>query len=283
MRIFEKVLLPAGGTAILLLVLLALIFFVLPQQTAQAPVIPVDEDTGIPTQEELANITVAEPEAGDVVGLPLVIIGQARVFENVFQYRIRDDAGVVLAEGHAMADAPDMGTFGSFTLSVNYAEPTTDMGVVEVFSYSARDGSEENVVVIPVAFSSEVSAQEVEVYFVSRDVEGDCTVVLPVSRRIPQTLAVGHATIIELLRGVQPLESEEFLSLIPPYAQIRSLVIEDGVATITFTKDSFLGIAGSCTVEAIRAQIEATLGQFSSVASVVIIEEGRTAEETLQP
>lgn len=283
MRTFEKVLFPAGGIAILLLVFVAIVLFVFPLQTAQAPVVPIDEETGDPAQEELANIIVAEPVAGDVVGLPLVITGQARVFENVFQYRVRDDAGVVLAEGHAMADAPDIGTFGPFTLSLNYDEPTTSTGLVEVFSYSARDGSEENMVSIPVSFSSEVEVREVGVYFLPQDAVEDCTSVIRVDRRVPSTLAIAHAAMTELLVGVRPSEGQDFITLIPYSARLRSLVLEEGVATVTFAKDSFLGVAGSCMVLGIRSQIEATLTQFSSISSVIIVEEGKTAEETLQP
>lgn len=285
MRSFEKFLIPAGGAAILVLVIFSIFFFVLPQNTAQAPVVPVG-DSGVPVEESLQNIIVAEPVAGDIVGFPLTIVGQARVFEAVFHYRIIDDVGVVLAEGYAMADAPDIGEFGSFTVSVNYDEPTVPSGVVEVFSYSAKDGSEQDMVRIPVVFSPDVSAEEVSVYFVPRNASengGDCTDVTEVTRRVPDTVAVAHAALGELLEGVDASGSEELISLIPTQAKVRSIGIEDGVATVTFVKDSFLGVAGSCMVTGIRAQIEATLKQFSSVTSVIILEEGKDADEILQP
>lgn len=285
MHSFERLFIPAGGAAILVAVILAIFFFVLPQNTAQAPVVPIG-DSGVPVEESLQNIIIAEPVAGDVVGLPIIIVGQARVFEAVFHYRIIDDAGIVLAEGHAMTDAPDVGQFGSFTLSVNYDEPTVPGGVVELFSYSAKDGSEQDMVRIPVVFSADVLAEEVSVYFVPRDAfenGGDCTDVTEVTRRVPDTVAVAHAALGELLEGVDASEGEEFVSLIPPQAKVRSIGIEDGVATVTFVKDSFLGSAGSCMVTGIRAQIEATLMQFSSVISVIILEEGKAADEILQP
>jgi Immunoglobulin-like domain of bacterial spore germination/Sporulation and spore germination len=281
MRLMKKMLLPVGGMAILLAVLFAIILFVFSTQLVQAPVVPV-EDIETPV-EDLENIFVAEPVAGDVVGFPLTIIGQARVFEQVFQYRVVDDAGVILAAGHAMTDAPDIGAFGSFVVSIHYDAPTTSMGIVEVFSYSARDGARQDVVTIPVAFSSDVSARDVLVYFLPRDVGLDCAAVVPVSRRVPATLAVAHAAMTELFYGVRPVESETLVSLVPPSASLRSLFLEEGVATVMFAQDSFLGIAGSCAVQGIRAQIEATLMQFSSIHSVVILEEGKSPEETLQP
>lgn len=285
MRSFEKFFIPAVGVALFVFVAFVIFFFVLPQQTAQAPVIPVG-DSGVPVEETLQNIIVAEPVAGDVVEFPLVIIGQARVFESVFQYRILDDAGVVLAEGHATTDAPGVGVFGSFALSVNYLEPTTPGGVVEVFSFSAKDDSEQDMVRVPIVFSSDISSQEVSVFFIPRDTfedTGDCARVIEVARRVPDTVAVAHVALEELLAGVTPAESEDFFSLIPSQARMRSISIEDGIVTITFVRDSFLGVAGSCMVSGIRAQIEATLLQFSSVTSVIILEEGKTVDEVLQP
>ncbi|MEK9156779.1 MAG: Gmad2 immunoglobulin-like domain-containing protein [Patescibacteria group bacterium] len=285
MRSFEKFLIPAGGVAILALVIFSIFFFILPQNTAQAPVVPVG-DFWVPVEESLRNIIVAEPVAGGVIGFPLTIVGQARVFEAVFHYRVTDDARVVLAEGHAMADAPDTGEFGSFTVLVNYDEPTVPGGVVEVFSYSAKDGSEQDMVRIPVVFSVDASAEEVLVYFVPRNASengGDCTDVTEVTRRVPDTVAIAHAALGELLEGVDASEGEEFVSLIPTQAKVRSIGIEDGVATVTFVQDSFLGSAGSCMVTGIRAQIEATLKQFSSVTSVIILEEGKSADKILQP
>jgi hypothetical protein len=281
MRNLEKIIFPIGGAALLLLVIITGVHFLFPRQLP-APVVPVEDD-GTPAAEDLGNIVVAEPQAGNIVGFPLMIVGQARVFENVFQYRVKDDAGVVLADGHAMADAPDVGQYGSFLLSVHYDAPTTSTGTVEVFSYSARDGSEQDMVTIPVMFSDEVDAREVFVYFVPREQGNDCSVVVPVTRRISVTPAIANATLVELLHGVDSSEYESLASLIPPQARVRSLILDEGVATVTFVEDSFLGVAGSCMVAGIRAQIEASLTQFPSIISVVIVEEGKTAEETLQP
>jgi spore germination protein GerM len=141
----------------------------------------------------------------------------------------------------------------------------------------------QDMVTIPVMFSSNVSSQEVSVFFVRGDGGEDCTALTEVSRRVPETRAIAQAAMTELLRGVDPSDSDDATSLIPFQAQVRSLVIENGVATITFTKDSFLGAAGSCMVAGIRAQIEATLKQFSTVSSVVILEEGKKSDEILQP
>lgn len=99
-----------------------------------------------------ANIRVTAPQPNEEVSLPLVIRGEARVFESVFAYRLRDADGSILFEGHAMANAPDTGQFGPFEISVTYLEPSGTSGILEVFSRSAKDGSEINRVAIPVRF-----------------------------------------------------------------------------------------------------------------------------------
>ena len=102
------------------------------------------------------NIIVTEPVPYQEVGFPLVLTGQARVFESVFQYRLLDDAGNVLAQNYAMANALDVGLYGDFSLEIVYQEPKSVQGVLEVFSYSAKDGSEQDMVRIPVRFLTRV-------------------------------------------------------------------------------------------------------------------------------
>lgn len=111
----------------------------------------IPEDANVLGEE--ANIVVTMPKARDRVGLPVVIEGQARVFENVVNYRLVGNDGKILAEGYAMADAPDIGQFGPFRGELMYASETDGEGVVEVFVYSAKDGSEIDKVTIPVTYT----------------------------------------------------------------------------------------------------------------------------------
>lgn len=98
------------------------------------------------------NIRVFSPQPNDIASLPLVIKGEARVFESTFNYRLRDEDGSVLVESFGMTDAPDVGQFGPFEVSVRYPTPKGRKGMLEVFEYSAKDGSEINMVRIPVRF-----------------------------------------------------------------------------------------------------------------------------------
>ncbi len=99
-----------------------------------------------------ANIVVTSPVAGATITSPVVITGRARVFENAFSYRVRDADGTLLAEGNGTADAPDIGLFGPFTVSLSYPPASGTTGTVEVFDYSAKDGTPIDVVTIPVSF-----------------------------------------------------------------------------------------------------------------------------------
>jgi len=233
-----------------------------------------------------ANIQVTLPDKNDAIGLPLTIKGYARVFENQFAYRVKDQDGTVLTEGFAMSDAADSGVFGAFTIVANYPAPKGTKGTVEVFEYSAKDGSEVNKVSVPVSFAA-VSSQNVAVYFTNEKKSGsstDCALVYPVTRRVAKTEAIGRAALDELLRGVDVTEEKEgFTSSLNRGSVIKMLDIKNGTATVRFNDVFQAGVAGSCRVTAIRSQIESTLKQFPTVKRVVIEVEGMPTDEVLQP
>ena len=90
-----------------------------------------------------ANIMIMSPTSGAAVQLPMIITGQARVFESVVSYRIVDDKGTVLSSGNTMANSPDAGQFGPFTITIkDLGEFTNGNMTIEVYQSSAKDGSE---------------------------------------------------------------------------------------------------------------------------------------------
>ncbi|MFH1193019.1 MAG: Gmad2 immunoglobulin-like domain-containing protein [Candidatus Jorgensenbacteria bacterium] len=245
-----------------------------------------------------ANVIVTSPQPGDTVGFPLIIAGKARVFENTFNYRVRDEE-TILYESNAMTDAPDAGILGDgstsltilslpkdFSLSVNYPAPQTARGTVEVFEYSAKDGEEINKVSVPIVFEKNPPSQTVNAYFSSRaeDPEAmECNKTYPAPRRIPKTSAPARAALEELLKGPDYVEADKgFFTSINPGVKINSLIVADGVARVDFDATMEAGMGGSCRVSAIRSQITNTLKQFPSVREVVIGVNGRV-EDALQP
>lgn len=98
-------------------------------------------------------ITVNEPRRGEEIGSPLVIAGEASVFEATLRWRLVTASGAVLAEGNTLASAgaPQKGTFKT---SVSFATPYYgEPGFVEVFEVSPKDGSISEIVRVPVAIA----------------------------------------------------------------------------------------------------------------------------------
>jgi hypothetical protein len=98
-----------------------------------------------------SNIIVESPRPQGSVQFPILITGRARVFENQLNYRIVDVDGKVLSGGNTTANAKDAGEFGAFTITIqNLGDFTSGNINIEVFDYSAKDGSEIDKITIPV-------------------------------------------------------------------------------------------------------------------------------------
>ncbi|WP_088042389.1 Gmad2 immunoglobulin-like domain-containing protein [Bacillus sp. EAC] len=76
--------------------------------------------------------------------------GKASVFEAMFLYRLEDGHNV-LAEGSVMADqgAPE---WGNFKFKINHKQASSPNGVLTIYVASAKDGSPEHELNIPVQF-----------------------------------------------------------------------------------------------------------------------------------
>lgn len=98
-----------------------------------------------PAQQE-ANIIVTSPTMNATVGSHFSVTGQARVFENTFQVRVTNTTTkAVVFNKTAATDAKDAGLFGNFSVPVTLSTTATKSGdklLVEVFQFSAKDGSE---------------------------------------------------------------------------------------------------------------------------------------------
>lgn len=231
------------------------------------------------------EIRVSSPRSDEAVGLPLVITGEAKVFEGVFGYRLLNADGKKLLEGFGQAEASDPGSFGAFELTVNYPDPKTETGTLELIEFEVEGGAEAEKVTIPVRFAP-VEATEVKVYFnnLNKDPKSlACEVTYPTMRRIAQTPVAPEEAVRELLRGLTSAEGAlGFITALNPGVELLSLTIENGVAKADFNGALVTNVAGSCRVMAIRSQIENTLKQFPSVKSVIISVNGES-EDILQP
>ncbi len=240
-------------------------------------------NTNQPTASESGNIIVDEPLADSVLAKPFTISGQARVFENQFQYRLIDDTEAILAQGTITATGSDPSQLSPFSVSVEYQTPASDEGTLEVFDLSAMDGSETDLVSLPVRLLT-ADMSVIKVYLPKTvTTETSCATVYPFDRTIPKTETIAQAAITALLAGPTAEEtSTGYTSLIPDGVQLNSLSIQNGVARADFNETLNEGSAGSCRVTTIRAQITQTLKQFSTVQDVVISVNGNV-DTTLQP
>jgi len=111
-----------------------------------------DDNTGA-TNPQTGNIRVETPASGETVTSPFEVTGEANVFEGTVLVRIRNQDGkIVVPELVVTARPEEVGEFGPFKIKINYQFHATKEGTVEVFSQDAKDGTEINMVEIPVKF-----------------------------------------------------------------------------------------------------------------------------------
>lgn len=104
------------------------------------------------TRSASGNVIVTEPRPNDSVSSPVTLRGTARVFEAALSARAVSSSGTELGIAHftTNAGAPE---FGSFDARLTFRRPAgVSSGFVEVFTHSAKDGSVQDLVRIPVSF-----------------------------------------------------------------------------------------------------------------------------------
>ena len=93
-------------------------------------------------------ILVESPTVGMEVSSPMRITGTANVFEAVFQVNIVDWDGLIVADETVMASSGS-GVRGTFDVTVPFEVNRPGLGALIVFSESPADGSQTDVVEIP--------------------------------------------------------------------------------------------------------------------------------------
>ncbi|MFA7308545.1 MAG: Gmad2 immunoglobulin-like domain-containing protein [Patescibacteria group bacterium] len=275
--------------SVLIFIILCLVLVVTAALYMRRYNLPFSKTTVVSGSE---NITLSYPKAGDTVSFPFTLEGTARVFENVVRIRLLDTSTkTVLFEDSAYADAPDAGQFGYYSKQIDYllAKPTSDQVELQVFWSSPKDGSAIDPVIIPLTMSLS-SFVEVAAYFTQTELNpaSQCDSVIPSPRIMPDFIKehdwlTAQKALEFLLHG--PSLSEETRGLatqINPNVVIEDFELVGDTATVNFNKSLEQGVAGSCRVSAIRAQIEQTLKQFPYIKNVVIKVDGES-NGVLQP
>jgi hypothetical protein len=142
------------GILILACVVFSIFFFQQTYIAAQSAPKP----TPTPLAADSGNIIVSSPHANDQVSDMFQVMGKARVFENVVSIKVVNRlTGRVYYNAQTTTASPDAGQYGEFTANVNLTDDGTlrpgDALTVEIFQASAKDGSQTDLVSIPVRFT----------------------------------------------------------------------------------------------------------------------------------
>ncbi len=253
-----------------------------------------DKDTGEVLSEKGEKLQLENIKDGDTVDLGFEIKGSVSgewFFEGIFPVRIFNQYGEIIDTISATA----IGDWTTDKLvpfsAVLDTEIEEESIVVLRFEKSNPSDLEENsdyaqitITVKPVV--EDVETISLKVFFGSTKLNPevlDCSLVFPVTREVEKTVAVGRAALTELFKGTtEKEENEGYFTNINDGVEIQSLSISEGIAKVDLNSKLEEGVGGSCKVTAIRAQIEETLKQFSTVDSVVISINGNT-QDILQP
>jgi nucleoid-associated protein YgaU len=95
--------------------------------------------------------SVRQPQPFDLVDDPVEVCGVGTGFEGTFAARVRDANGTELSQ--ITINAGGTGIWGNFHVTLPLGGvPTTSRGMLEVFEFSAKDGSEVGKTVVPITF-----------------------------------------------------------------------------------------------------------------------------------
>lgn len=244
-----------------------------------------------PPVENQSGIEIFAPKENEAISSPLKITGRVKGngwtgFEGqVGIVKLFDNDGKELAMGILTATEDWMKLPVNFETTLWFDYPGDGAGQLVFYNENASGEPErDKTFTLPIKLKkSSGEKSTVKVYFSGSGDNIDCAKVLPFEREVPKTQALARVALEELLKGPADLEKTAGLfTSINPGVVILSLSIENGIAKVDFNDQLQKGVAGSCKVTAIRAQIEQTLKQFPTVKNVVISINGET-EDILQP
>jgi hypothetical protein len=116
-----------------------------PARTPTATALP--SDPASPWTPGSARIELFSPVRNTAYRSPIEVIGYSQTFEGNVEIRLRSGSGAILAERTAIGGSVD--GFDFFRTGLRFNVSTEQSAILEVFETSANDGSEINVVRIP--------------------------------------------------------------------------------------------------------------------------------------
>lgn len=243
-----------------------------------------------------SDVIVTSPLSNETISSPLTVQGRTQLASGVIFFVIKDVTEQVMATSSVAVLDTGL-NWNPYTATIEFPQPISQGGWLEVYTLQSQEEGLRDVVRLPVAFE-QFKSPTVKVYF--QNTEGDpnftdCSVVYPVEREVTITDQTNlssqlvDAALTNLLAG--PTEADKnngFISQLPVEGiRIQKIEVTQDPAgkstvRVDFNQTLQRGVAGSCRVIGIRAQITETIKQFPGVDEVVISIDGKT-EEILQP
>ena len=235
------------------------------------------------------SIVLESPKAGDLLDGKVVIKGTAKggwFFEGSFPYFLKDNQGNIISMGPIQSKSDWMTADPvAFDQTVEFFTDKTEGVLVLQKDNPSDDRSLDEKIEIPVKFVPS-EGMKLNVFFgnsIYNPNQIDCGKVYPVVRTVKKDPKTATMAIKELLKGTTNSELQEgYSTSLNSGIELNKITIANGEAKVDFNSVLGEGVAGSCRVGQIRAQIESTLKQFPTVTSVVISIDG-VSEGILQP
>ena len=244
------------------------------------------QNNGGNTSQALIRITT--PASNALITSPLTVTGEARgnwYFEASFPVRLLDGEGNQIALGIAQAQGEWMTTeFVPFIATLTFANPTTNTGtlVLEKDNPSGLPEHDDQVR-IPVRFEpTNVQTRQIRLYYYneSKDKNAAGNILCStqgleqVERQTPLTVTPIQDAVKLLLRG-ELTTSERARGITTEFPlsglELRTASLSNNILNLTFVDPQNQTSGGSCRINILRAQIEATAKQFGGVAQVRLL------------
>lgn len=266
-----------------------------PSEPSDLPVVtsPVRSRPAGMICDELNYICINSPKENALIGNPFTITGSVAASGKTIRWNVEDGKNNFVIPPSLKRVTTNEGANNTtdFSLTVPWVmNPASPAGWLNVYYEEDRANNEvyTHELTIPVRFGS-VGKVERKLYMLPANAQGsDCSEVVATTYALPDSRLPVEAALRALLfhppglaLGADPASLPK--TAIPQNTQLISLSVANGVAKVVFSKELENYGGGSCNVTAIRAQIEQTLKQFSSIRQVEISVEGKTAAESLQP
>ncbi|MDP2641900.1 MAG: Gmad2 immunoglobulin-like domain-containing protein [bacterium] len=236
------------------------------------------------------TIRVTSPQPNATVGNSFTVKGEARAwyFEGSFPVDVIDSNGKRLGVGIAQAEGEWMtSAFVPFNAPITLTSvPTTQTGTIVLRKDNPSGLSQyDEEFKVPIRFSQvATSTRDIKLYFYNSqndvDVSGNvlCSAkgLVEINRSIPLTNTPIQDAIRELLKGPTNIEKLNLMGTEFPLARVAltGASLSNGVLTLSFLDPENKTGGGSCRVNILRVQIEATAKQFPSVTTVRLAPDG---------